>query len=126
MNCCTVMHVTLLCCRFTFNGMRWLWAMMFMSCGSQRRQRAMRMCAAPAARQPDRQPDKGPIRRCLRCGEERKLFYFPAQDSDPIGWVDCYACQHDLLLAAKPPERCVIILVGSTPDSYCHRQPAPA
>ena len=80
----------------------------FVSCGSQRR-RDMHMCAAPAGRQPDLQPCKGPIKQCLQCCEVRTLYYFPARASRPDGWVDCYACLHDMLLAARPPGRCVIV-----------------
>ena len=59
------------------------------------------MCAASAAGQPDLQPWEGPTKRCLRCGDERTLFYFPVRPSRPDGWVICYACQYDLRLEAK-------------------------
>ena len=63
-------------------------------------------CAAAPNEQLE-QPEQGPEKRCLRCGDRRTLFYFPLRKSQPDGhWVHCYACQHALRLEAKPPRRC--------------------
>jgi hypothetical protein len=63
-------------------------------------------CAAPTVGQPGGDPDQGPTKRCLHCGDERTLFYFPVRKAQPNGWVHCYACQRDLRLEAKPPRPC--------------------
>ena len=72
----------------------------------QKDRTAVQKCAASAAGQPDLQPGVGPTKRCLRCGEERTLFYFPVRTTQPGGWVHCYACQYELRLEVRPFRRC--------------------
>jgi hypothetical protein len=64
-------------------------------------------CVTAAAGQPRGQSGQQPTKRCLRCHDERTLFYFPVRKAHPDGWVHCYACQHEQWLEVKPPKRCM-------------------
>jgi hypothetical protein len=90
---------------------RWLQHANLFASGFQVRCTIFVRCAASAAGHPEGAPDQGPTKRCLRCGDERTLFYFPVRTAQPNGWVHCYACQRDLKLEAKPPRRRVHALV---------------
>ena len=63
-------------------------------------------CAAAAAEQPEAQLGQGVTKRCLMCGGERTLFYFPVRKSHPGGWVHCYACQREQRQKIKPFSGC--------------------
>ena len=64
--------------------------------------------AVAAAEQPEGQPGRGTTKRCLMCGDEHTLFYFPVRKSHPGGWVHCYACQREQRLQVKPSVRCAM------------------
>lgn len=65
-------------------------------------------CAVAASEQSDGQPGQEATKRCLSCGNERTLHYFPVRKTHPGGWVHCYACQTEQRRKAKPLSRCAI------------------
>ena len=77
--------------------------------GLQGSRSSLLSCAATAAEQPDGQPVQDATKRCLSCGNEHMLFYFPVRTSHPDGWVHCYACQHAQRQKVNPISRCTII-----------------
>ena len=65
-------------------------------------------CAAAAAEQPDGQSGQDVSKRCLMCGDEHTLFYFPVRKSHPDGWVHCFPCQREQRQKVKASSGCVM------------------
>ena len=64
--------------------------------------------AAAAAEQPDGQSGQEVTKRCLMCGDEHTLFYFPVRKSHPDGWVHCFPCQREQRQKVKASSGCVM------------------